>query len=122
MKHTLQIIIAALALMLLAGCNIGRGFRPPSDSNSLETWGHKSDINQQKINTAMLDCGYTSLTQGYGTDNSENSRVERTECMFRKNFYFNSGYGGVCSDPDRRLKLPACASAPLRSRNSYYGN
>jgi hypothetical protein len=116
-------LIAILcACTLIAGCNIGRGFKPPADANALEVWGHPSGVTQEKINTAMTECGYTVLPYGKGVDNSDNGHAARMECMFAKNFYFQSGWGGLCSKPGNREKLPACKDAPIRPRNGYYGN
>jgi hypothetical protein len=120
MKTTLKNLIFILLLSLIAACNLGRGFKPPPNAN--EGWTSKQNPSQAEINKAMIDCGVVELSNGAGLDNSENERAVRTECMFRKQFYMKSGWGGPCATPEFRARIPACANAPIRSRNSYYGN
>ncbi len=54
-------------------------------------------------------------------ESTANAEVRIDECMFDKRFYIKSGYGGTCSDPEYRAKLPACVNAPVRPREGYYG-
>lgn len=117
-----QLYLAVSIVFTLAACNLGRGFKPPPNANSLESWGNRNGISQKTIDSAMIECGYTILEYGYGTDQTDNGSAQRIECMFSKNFYFKSGWGGICSNPTDRVTLPACANVPIRSRNSYYGN
>lgn len=107
---------------VVTACNLGRGFKPPPNANSLEVWGSRNGISQKTIDSAMTECGYTILEYGYGEDKTRNASAQRVECMFSKKFFFKDGWGGICSNPTDRGTLPACANAPIRSRNSYYGN
>jgi hypothetical protein len=120
MKQTLQALILILLLSFVAACNIGRGFRGPQDDNV--SWTSRHFSSQQEIDMALYSCGVVGLSEGLGVDRSHNGRAIIEECMFKKKFYRESGFGGVCSLPSYRPELPACANAPIRSRNSYYGN
>lgn len=114
-----RLYLIVIVVFTLAACNLGRGFKPPSNEN--ENWTSRNTTSQLVINKAMLDCGFTVLEYGYGVDNGDNADATRQECMFANGFFRKSGSGGICSLPRFRETLPACASATIRSRSSYYG-
>lgn len=120
MKFTLQTIFITLALALMAACNIGRGFRPPDSFNKV--WASRENHSQAEIDKTLTNCGVVYLSNGAGLDRGETANVIIEECIFAKGLYLKSGYGGTCSTPEFRARIPACANAPLRPRNSYYGN
>jgi hypothetical protein len=120
MQQALRTLIFTFILSLIAACNLGRGFKPPPNAN--EGWTSKQNPSQVEVNKAMITCGTTELSDGTGQDNSPTARVTRQECMFKKGFFYKSGWGGLCTIPEVRSSNTACATAPLRSRDSYYGN
>jgi hypothetical protein len=119
-KLSKTLLITSL-IMLFTACNIGRGFNaaPPA----YEGWIHKEGYSKGKSIEAMQACGYLSADgQIPVSDNNNNTRATLQECMFAKNFHSKDGYGGICTLSNNRTTLPACANAPIRSRDSYYGN
>jgi hypothetical protein len=105
-------LILALASMASA-C----GLRPPpSDEEAMTSKSHPA-VNQ--VRQALNECG--DLQPKHEGESQTNANARVIECMFQKDFYFKSGWGGHCADPDYRANLPACQNAPVRPRNSYYG-
>ena len=93
-----------------------RGFKPPA-----EPW--EAYIRQDRkapfdeVKRELLACGYTPISYASPPDkNTENDNAARMECMFAKGYVFDGGWGGICADPERRARLPACANAPIRPR------
>ena len=110
--------LALVVTSLVAACT-PRGFSPPPSSEELFTSGGHPTVNQ--VRKALDDCGDSQPIQRKEGESLDNARARVVECMFSKGYYYKSGYGGYCSNPDYRAKLPACANAPIRSRNNYYG-
>lgn len=102
-----------------------RGFSPPPEP--YEEFAHKHKrVTVDEIKSSMIDCGYLPEWGYAGQPEDDyqkrmNGKVIRLECMFQKGFYFKDGWGGYCSEPEYRPKLPACLNAPIRPRQGYYG-
>lgn len=93
------------------------GFRPPP--NDEEALTNKSGPTITQVRKALNECGDAEARKDGESQNNFSARV--VECMFQNGFYFKSGWGGHCSAPEYRAKLPACVNAPVRSRDGYYG-
>jgi len=119
MRATLGILVCAAAFATSA-CST-RGFRPPPSTE--EAFTDKHGAGSSEIKTALDSCGYresmsSNLRNGETLDNA---RARIMECMFSKGYYYRNGWGGMCSVPEYRVELPACANVPNRPRNNYYG-
>lgn len=110
--------LALFVACLFAAC-IPRGFRPPPSDEEAFTSKNHPTVNQ--VRKALNDCGDSQPMQRKEDESLDNGRARVVECMFSKGYYFKSGSGSYCSNPDYRVKLPACANVPIRSRNNYYG-
>ncbi len=112
----LCLILAAISMA--SACTL-RGFRPPPDLE--EEYTSQVSPTLAQVRQALAECGFSQPLRQKGGESLDNARARVNECMFLRGFYFKSGDGGYCSDPNYRAKLPACANAPIRSRYSYYG-
>ena len=113
MKRWTYLSAALTATVLLLTACYPRGFRPPASNYEMYIkLGQRVPIEQVKRD--LVACGY-SAEWGYGyrsntpfsnTGNkyslSENEEVLGQECMFAKGYVLEGGWGGLCSDPDRR--------------------
>ena len=106
----------AVVVLILVGCST-RGFRPPP-----EPWEEFEAVNRSvtfdEVKNALEFCGDLK-EYGYAGPPGKRTRndvAQRMECMFAKGYVFKSGWGGICSDPGSRDKLPACKDAPIRPR------
>jgi hypothetical protein len=111
-------VSATAAVLLLVGCV---RFFPNPPNNQYEYWAHKLKNNPTQINEALAECGIPLSGGSEPRDedssyNPDNGRAKRTECMFAKGFVLKSGFGGLCSIPEDRARLPACKDAPIRPR------
>lgn len=115
----MKLLYLMLTNATMASACTPRGFRPPPDIE--ETYTSQARPTLTQIKQALADCGFSRPLQRIDGESFDNARARVNECMFLRGFYFKSGDGGYCSDPDYRAKLPACANAPVRPQNSYYG-
>ena len=111
-----SLYLTLVVASLVAACT-PRGFRPPPSDEEAMTSKNRPTVVQ--VRQALNQCG--DLQPKNGGESQANADARVIECMFKDGFYFKSGWGGPCSTPDYRAKLPACANAPMRSRNNYYG-
>ena len=108
-------VSCALVALISVGCST-RGFRPPAEPWE-EFVRQDRKVSFDEVKRELLSCGYAPLSYGSLPDKStDNDRAARIECMFAKGFFFGDGWGGICADPERRARLPACADAPIRPR------
>jgi hypothetical protein len=121
MAKTFTHFVSMFFLLLVGACSVfGNGFKPPGYEN--EAWTSKQKPSQTEVDRALISCGVIQLSNGLGSDRGENAGAIIQECMFAKGFYRKSGYGGSCATPEFRARIPTCVNAPLRSRDSYFGN
>ena len=115
----LRFFIPIMSSMIVA-CT-PTGLRSPGPSNEF-AWTNRAGAIPAQVLPELTQCGggYQKLDVKRG-ESTDNARARIQECMFSKGFYNKSGYGGYCSDPDYRIKLPVCLNTPLRPRNDYYG-
>ncbi len=113
----MKLLCLILAAASMATACTPRGFRPPPSDEEAMTSKNRPTVPQ--VRQALNECG--DLLQKLAGESQTNADARVIECMFQKGFYFKSGWGGPCSDPYYRAKLPACQNAPIRSRNNYYG-
>ncbi|MEJ7138986.1 hypothetical protein [Amphibiibacter pelophylacis] len=111
-----NIYILLTGAVFLISCTL-RGFSPPPDDDEAFTSKKRPSIFD--VRQALVACGDNKPKAPNERQENANARV--IECMFAKGFYFKSGWGGNCSYPDYRAKLPACQNAPQRPREGYYG-
>ena len=103
---------------LIAACSM-RGFSPPPSIE--EVYTSRANPTLAEVKKALDDCGFGRPLQRMGNESLDNARARVNECIFLRGFYFKSGDGGYCADPEYRAKLPVCKNAPVRPRNGYYG-
>lgn len=99
------------------------GLRSPGPSNEYG-WTNRNNATPEQVLPELLQCGNgTTFSNPFQIDgeSTDNVAARMQECLFAKGFYPKSGDGGYCSNPHYRAKLPACANAPIRSPNNYYG-
>jgi hypothetical protein len=111
----LRYLILAVTCVI-TGCTLS-GFKPPP--NDEEALTHKSGPTVTQVRKALNECGDAESRKP--GENQSNFSARVVECMLQNGFYFKSGWGGHCSDPEYRAVLPACLNAPVRPRNGYYG-
>jgi hypothetical protein len=111
-----------IAASLVSACTFS-GLRSPGPSDEY-AWTNRNNATPEQVRPEMLQCGngrYLSNAALINGESADNARARIQECLFAKGFFPKSGDGGYCSDRDYRAKLPACANAPIRSRNNYFG-
>lgn len=90
----MRLLISTMVALLLAGCNIGRGFQPPPEGYE---GFKKHNISNEMIKQDMRSCGFPDVyhTSAYYTNN-ENAFIKSTLCMEKKG-YITNRYGGICN-------------------------
>lgn len=117
-----SLYLVLVVTSLVSACT-PTGLRSPGPSNEY-AWTNRDGATPEQVRPELLQCGngrdFSNFIQLDG-ESLDNARARLQECLFAKGFFPKSGDGGYCSDRDYREKLPACANAPIRSRNNYYG-
>jgi hypothetical protein len=105
---------------LFTACTF-EGLRSPGPSGPA-AWTNKNKPTYEQVARELEECvgGVKEVYEQEG-ESVNNARARNSECMFDKGFYLVGGYGGACSRPDNRVELPACANAPIRPQEGYYG-
>jgi hypothetical protein len=116
-RSEMKMLCLILATASLASACTPRGFKPPPSDEEAMTSKSRPTVNH--VRQTLHECG--DLQPKHEGESQTNANARVIECMFQKGFYFKSGWGGHCAVPDYREKLPACQNAPVRPRNTYYG-
>ncbi len=117
-----SLYLVLVVTSLVAACT-PTGLRSPGPSDEY-AWTNRNNATAEQVRPVMLQCGggrYLSNVTPIIGESADNARARIQECLFAKGFFPKSGDGGYCSAPDYRAKLSACANAPIRPRNNYYG-
>ena len=103
-------------LVMLCGCTL-RGFQPPPFAYDSFVDKDGVKIVKEEAIKKMTECGIDRPDVGRASsDKTENDIALRDECLFSKGLFNGTGWGGICADPERRARLPACTNAPIRPR------